>query len=309
VHVQLREQIRFLILSGALPAGARLPPAHHLAGYLRINRHTVLRAYQELEREGLLECRRGRGCLVAEGATRIAELASTRLLEIIDRAMEEAGALGVSPGQFAVFAYARAGQRRERVGVQRRVVFVECASRIAAAFAQTIQERLDVQVVPLVLGDLQQGTAEARRLIEQAHVVATTFFHLQEVRGLLPKGKRLVALGLRPHLQGLMRVAEVARGTAVAVVCTSECSARNMKQLLEDAGIHGLDAVACGVDEPQRLRQALAGRAVVIASDLVADEVRPLLQPGQQLITLDYLVVDEAGLHLLRSVLEEGASA
>jgi len=51
VHIQLKEQIRFLILNGDLAPVARLPTTRQLAGFLRINRNTVLRAYQELVRE------------------------------------------------------------------------------------------------------------------------------------------------------------------------------------------------------------------------------------------------------------------
>ena len=47
VHNQLREQIRFLILNGDLAAGSRLPTTRQLAGFLRINRNTVGRAYRE----------------------------------------------------------------------------------------------------------------------------------------------------------------------------------------------------------------------------------------------------------------------
>jgi len=305
VYSQLKEQMKFLILSGELEPGSRLPTARQLAGFLRINRNTVLKAYQELAQEGLIECRRGRGCVVVEQPMAVAQPVSPRLLEIIDWAIEQAGELGVSPDELAAFAYARARQRQD-VRVKRRLVFVECAAPIATAFAQAVQERLNVEVTPVVLGELEQPTAEVERHLREAHVVVTTFFHLQEVRRLLAKAKKqVVGLGLKPHLERLIQIAGVPQGTPTAMICATECSALNMKRSLENAGIQGLDASVCGVDTPQKLAETLSGRAVVIASDLVTDEVRPLLQPGQELIVLDYLALDEGGISLLRSMVTE----
>jgi DNA-binding LacI/PurR family transcriptional regulator len=58
---QLKQQIAWLIASGRLSAGDRLPTVRRLASQLGINLHTVRSAYQKLEVEGLVETRRGRG--------------------------------------------------------------------------------------------------------------------------------------------------------------------------------------------------------------------------------------------------------
>lgn len=305
IHVQLKEQIQFLILNGELGPGTRLPTARQLAGFLRVNRNTVLKAYQELVRAGLIECRRGRGCVVVEHPTGGVQPISPRLLAILDSAIEQAGELGIGPDEFASLVYARAEQRQD-IQVRRRLVFVECENRIAITFAQTIQARLNVEVTPVVLADLQQPTVEVKARLREAHMVVTTFFHIQEVSRLLAKAKkRVIGLGLKPHLEGLIQIAAIPQDTPTAMICVSECGAQNMKRSLEDAGITILDASACGVEDSKKLAEALSGRSVVIASDLVADQVRSLLQPGQELIVLDYLVLDEGGINLLMSLLEE----
>lgn len=63
---QIIGQLKLAIASGRLAPGERLPSARDLAADLRVNFHTVRKAYGELEREGLLHSARGRGTFVAE---------------------------------------------------------------------------------------------------------------------------------------------------------------------------------------------------------------------------------------------------
>jgi GntR family transcriptional regulator len=304
VHVQLEEQLKFLILNGDLKPGAKLPTTRQLAGFLRINRNTVLRAYQELAREGLIDCRQGRGCVVVdERPPDAAQPVPARLVGIIDGAIEQARELGVSADDFATTAYARAKQRWDVQG-QRKIVFVECDAQTAADFALVIQEQLDVEVTPLVLQDLEHPTPEVERHLREARAVATTFFHIEEVERLLSRtGKETVALTVKPHLEALVQVAGIPKGTSVALVCVDERNAGLMGQSLANAGIRDLDVALCGANEPQKLAETLAQVSVVVASDHVADQVRPLVRPDQQLIVLNYMELDDGGINLLKSVI------
>lgn len=63
---QIVRQLKLAIASGRIEPGERLPSARDLAADLRVNFHTVRKAYGELEREGLLRSWRGRGTFVAE---------------------------------------------------------------------------------------------------------------------------------------------------------------------------------------------------------------------------------------------------
>jgi GntR family transcriptional regulator len=66
--LQIARQIRLAVASGRLVPGERLPAARDLAADLRVNFHTVRRAYGDLEAEGLLRCERGRGTFVSDAA-------------------------------------------------------------------------------------------------------------------------------------------------------------------------------------------------------------------------------------------------
>jgi GntR family transcriptional regulator len=95
VYLQLREQILHAIARGTLKSGDQLPTVREVAVDLTINPNTVNRAYAELEREGLLSSRRGRGTFVSETSKR-ADVSSqaARLVDIARRALGEARSYG-----------------------------------------------------------------------------------------------------------------------------------------------------------------------------------------------------------------------
>jgi len=64
IYVQLKEQIRHAIETGALSAGDQLPGIRGLAETLVINPNTAIKVYRELEQEGVLEIRHGLGAFV-----------------------------------------------------------------------------------------------------------------------------------------------------------------------------------------------------------------------------------------------------
>lgn len=63
---QIMEQIKFYAASGALPQGAKLPSIRELAKQLAVNPTTIVKAYTELQHEGVIEMKQGKGAFIAE---------------------------------------------------------------------------------------------------------------------------------------------------------------------------------------------------------------------------------------------------
>ncbi|NLY53193.1 MAG: GntR family transcriptional regulator [Firmicutes bacterium] len=96
IYVQLQNQVKQAIAGGVLQAGDQLPSVRELARRLTVNPNTIARAYQELEREGLIETRRGLGTFVAEAQALTQSARRLRISDAIDELLREAMRLGLN---------------------------------------------------------------------------------------------------------------------------------------------------------------------------------------------------------------------
>lgn len=83
VWIQVKNRIAYLIGAGKLVPGDRLPTVRALAVDLDISYNTVNRAYMDLERDGYISTRRGRGTFVSDRYQLDAANASDTSLELI----------------------------------------------------------------------------------------------------------------------------------------------------------------------------------------------------------------------------------
>jgi len=65
VYLQIIEQVKHVIATGAVNAGEQLPSVRQMAEDLLINPNTVARAYRDLEQEGIIELKHGSGAFIS----------------------------------------------------------------------------------------------------------------------------------------------------------------------------------------------------------------------------------------------------
>jgi GntR family transcriptional regulator len=98
IYEQIARQIRGQIISGELPEGMSLPSIRKLAQELQISVITTKRAYEELEREGLIDTVGGKGCFIAMQNSELLREKKMKLVEEkLSAAVSEARMLGISP--------------------------------------------------------------------------------------------------------------------------------------------------------------------------------------------------------------------
>ena len=88
LYLQIEFQLKHAITAGALKSGEALPPVRKLAAELRINPNTVARAYQNLERDGVIRTVPGGGTYIADNVPGL--LKSEKLKRLRPFAMQAA---------------------------------------------------------------------------------------------------------------------------------------------------------------------------------------------------------------------------
>ncbi len=105
IYEQITRQIKAKILSGELKPGEALPSMRLLAKELRISVITTKRAYEELEREGLITSQTGRGSFVAEvSGQRLREEQLRTVEEHLTNAIRAARLAGLTADELAELA-------------------------------------------------------------------------------------------------------------------------------------------------------------------------------------------------------------
>ena len=96
IWLQVVNRIKGSVVTGAISPGEKLPGGRDLAVQYSINPNTAARVYQELEREGLCETRRGMGTYVTGDTERIALLRTQMAADAAGRYLRDLEILGLS---------------------------------------------------------------------------------------------------------------------------------------------------------------------------------------------------------------------
>ena len=101
IYIQIDRAIRAGIATGKLPKGYQLPTVRQLAVDLKINANTVAKVYSDLERDGVVQTRRGVGTFVAEPSNAASNRGNKQALrELAVRVLQDVAARGFSRDEF-----------------------------------------------------------------------------------------------------------------------------------------------------------------------------------------------------------------
>ncbi len=316
VYVQLKEQLKSLIIVGELQAGTQLPPAHQLADNLAINRNTVLRAYNELAQEGYVQFRNGVGTFVLEiPPESVQEVVLGEKIDQLDLILEEMLAAGMGAEQIANLVLSRAEaillQRLESQSQVCAAVF-ECNHERLRYYERTLHEGLEIEIRPYLITDLDHGSIPAG--LADVDFVTTSFFHFVEVRRKLRQIPELrhievFAITVRPHLNVLLELAKLPNGSRIGIVyfAAPEYTEQRLQAMVEHIQSANMKNIAQiqpiyvqGEPTPGLFQQF---DALLIRPENL-QETHQLLDTEVPLIAYEN-IIDQASLTVLRRIVHE----
>ena len=277
LHVQIGRAIRDRLLKQAPAEEVLLPPQRDLAKQLGVSRNTVAIAYAELERQGLVLSRVGKGTLVVDSANKMeGRTRREAVLKVIERSAEEALALGLTLDEYA---NAVRGYLREKSKMLRhiRLVFVECNREQLAYFAGHLRLEAGVTISPLLLSEVREHPRAALERLKSADAVVTSFYHVEELdRVLKGTGARLVGITLQPEMSTIVKIARIPQDARVGLVATSSQFLVEICKTLREIGIASDRVDQSTATEGKELGSFVAGVDALIVSPSRKKEVENL---------------------------------
>jgi GntR family transcriptional regulator len=184
---QLAEQLRFHLATGRFRPGERLPSTRAFGEQLGVSFHTVRKAYQQLETEGLLQARQGSGYTAVERAPAPAEDRMERGAGVVQEAIQKLIGLGLDEGEVE-YLFQEQLAFLDDPGSRPNVVFAAAYRELAEACAEQVSAAVQERVDAVALADLDRHA--------DADLVVTPHPSLRKAAGAVPLAE---AVGVLVH--------------------------------------------------------------------------------------------------------------
>lgn len=216
IYRQLVDKIRAAVKKGDLIPGQQLPTVQELADQLSVARGTIKRAYDELERLGLLEKIQGRGtfvCYRSENSSSRKEQA----MGAIDKLLDQLEEMGFSSMEINIFLTLKQRERSEKLSVVK-AALVGCNPENLSQMSEQLRQIKGVDLHSYLLDTIRQYPYQ---LDEEVELVIATAEHAEYLESILPQRQKLIRVALRLSMDTLSGVMKLYPGKRVGILSFS----------------------------------------------------------------------------------------
>ncbi len=293
IEHMLAERIR----SGSYPEGSQLPTVRDLAQELQVNKNTIVRAYQALERKGFLELIRGRGAFVRSATPTLGEMDS-RWLNRLDELLMDAKERALTRELVLHEITARVDQIYGQSDL--RLAFIECNRQDIDEMASQLANAVRHPLEGVLLADFLQHPDETAAAYD---LVVTTFYHLNEVTRALggSKHENLVAVHAMPNHDALLNLARM-NAPVIGLVAALPSVVDTLTHIVQ---MYHPNATIMGalIDDPPRVRTLIhKADAVVITRAFASQLMR--YKPEVPVVVVTF-TIDQQSLEYLQNRIQQ----
>ncbi|MED4584296.1 GntR family transcriptional regulator [Brevibacillus choshinensis] len=287
IHVQLKEQVKSLIEQEMYRPHDQLPSVRELAGFLRINRNTAQKAYTELEQEGYVITKQGKGVFVHGQPPRKREHVPEELIEQVLETLEQHA---IDPHAFTVALMTRYQIRKAMGRTKPILLFVECNVPQAQEYAVELTKATGYVVKPCLVRDMERIGAS----IQSGYydLIVTTFLHIEEVQQVVNRiggahAPKVIACLLESNLQSIKQLQKLPKGSIVGIGGTTWEGAENIRQSIIKAGLTHVQLIVGSMEHPASLDALLQGKPDLVVCTSFVSPYLESKSPSLSLIVED----------------------
>lgn len=216
IYRQLMDGIRAAVKKGTLTSGQQLPTVQELSADLGIAVGTIKRAYDELEREGIVEKVQGRGTFVCYEPVNL-ESRKDRAMAAIDELLNRLEEMGLNAAEINIFLNLKLRERAEEEH-RVKVAVLECNPENLSQMAEQMRSIDGVDIHAHLMDSIAQYPY---KLGEDIDLVVTTATHAQQVEGMVPVPVRVIRVGLRLTPNCLAEIVKLRANQVAGILCYS----------------------------------------------------------------------------------------
>lgn len=304
LNQQLRSVLEMAAAAGELPEGVQLPSVRTLAVELGLAPNTVVRAYKELEAEGIVKVSPRRGYYISGEPKTFASPAHRQVQGLLDEALRAAEEAGLDNLQFLQLASKIIRARRQRT---QRVAVVgdrDAALEARAAAVRRAIADLPVEVIALAFEDLATPAGSAQATGVDSYIVP--MFDTERAAQLLgPHAHRILPMYLTLNEDVRAFIASRPPQTRFGVVVSKESYRARLVTTVRrlHSGDGEIDAAA--IDDRRAVERALKGADVVLVSSPALARWPKAIALPRSAVEMVFLPDDET-IRRLRAILGAG---
>lgn len=298
IHEQVYMQLKNQILTGEFADGSRLPSVRQMSNLIDVNRHTISRAYDKLEEEGLVETHASSGTFVKIAQTDKKQGQTEKLMSLIEGVFQQAKEMGFTSSEVAFLTYA---SMVKETNAKRKGLFIECNPYALGQYVIDIKNEVNLDVEGCLLDDLLTE-GKTSDFIDQFDVIMTTMGHYAEVKSKLNKDN-IYALNFGPYLSVVNEVRELDEGSDIAIVCVTKRGAQGLCDVLIDLGITNHNFYSTYIGEEEGFEDILKKADTLVVSKIALLKNREIFEKTGKRIIEYKNVLQKTSAEMLRQIL------
>lgn len=285
IQDQLIEQVRFQIASGRYRVGETLPSTRALAEQVDVSFHTVRKAYQVLQEEGLVDARPGRGYVILERQGLSKEARMERGAEIANALVQRMIGIGLSDAEMQYLIDEQVGLL-DRSRHRHKILFAAPYLELAHPCAQQLRKHIQQPVDAVRLSELPRH--------EDADLVIVPFQHLSAAMTDLP---RVDVHGVVTYLhhEALQHVSRLLEHESVGIVSRYPEAIQPLMARLRNEGNFAGQMLGASIEDGSRhLRQFAEQVDTLLFTSFCKRSIRMLDSGAARQVELEFVVAGES---------------
>ena len=284
LYVQIKDLLIEKIQSGKM-RGKRLPPVRSVAETLGVNPNTVLRAYNELSKDGYVNGAVGKGTFITTSPYDLRKQNRRELLlKSIEHSLEEALSLEFTIEEYQQSVTDYIQDKKEHMH-NICLIFIECNVEQLTYFTEHLDIDPHIQRVPVLLDDLRARSKDALNKVRGADIIVTSFYHLDEVRKYFAHMKKpIVGINLEPEVRTLIEIAKIDPSRTVGIVTSSLQCRKEITEILLTTNIHFSTLLQTNSSDPDEIGKLVKSCSAVLVSPHQKELVQKRAYPGTKVI-------------------------